>query len=165
MKPIFQVFEGFSTHQNSHDRPLVVERFPLRRLKFLPWQSLFQAAFLTVMFVVGLEFLLSVGRSHSPVVERFLAALLAPPMGVIISLVIAFGVGALAVAILERLNSSAINTNTLWAMVLCLAIAFLVKRWLPIIPFLFDFGSLPLALMMVGVFWRGQAYWSSTRRW
>ena len=138
---------------------------PLNRMKYLPWRSLAQAATGTLLFVVVLEFLLSVGQANSPWLAGLLGNLLTPPLGIITTCVLGFGIGALAVAILERLNRSAINAATLWGLILCLLIAFLLRRLFPIPAILFEVGSVPFTLVVLGVFWRGQSYWGSFRRW
>ncbi len=138
---------------------------PFNRLKYLPWRSLAQAAGGTLLFVVAIEWLLGVGQVSSPWLTQLLENILKPPFGIVTLCVVAFAIGALSVAILEKLNRSAINTTSLWGLVLCLLLAFLVRRLLPIPAILFKIDSVPLTLVIVGVFWRGQPYWGSFRRW
>lgn len=140
-------------------------RDPLNRLKFLPWRSLFQASVFTALVVLALELLLSVAIQTVAIVNTLINSLFTPPLGLLISCAIAIGVGALAVVILERLYRPGINASSLWALVLCLAIVFLVSSLLPLSTHLFQFGYYSLVLMIVGVFWKGRPYWRSFRRW
>ena len=136
----------------------------MRRLQFLPWATLFQAAFLTVLLITGFDYLLLTGQEYSPFIQQLVTSLLTPPIGILISCAVTFGIGALAVVILEQLSRSAVSVNVLWAYILCLVVLFLVKRLLPLPALLFEFGSMPLVLMILGVFWRGQYYRGGFRR-
>ncbi|UBF25293.1 peptide chain release factor 1 [Kovacikia minuta CCNUW1] len=139
-------------------------RRPLNRLKFLPWKTLFQTAVFTALVVLGIELLLS-AMLKVPLVAQLFATLFVSPLGVLIFCAISIGIGALAVLILERLYRPGINTGSLWGLVLCLAIVFLVASFLPVPTSLLQFGYTQLVLMVVGVFWKGRPYWRSFRRW
>jgi uncharacterized oligopeptide transporter (OPT) family protein len=138
-------------------------RGPLYRLKFLPWRSLFQASIFTALAVLAIELLLSVAVQAVAIIATLVNSLFTPPLGILISCAIAVGVGALAVVILERLYRPGINASSLWALVLCLAIVFLVASLLPLSTNLFQFGYYQLVLIIVGVFWKGRPYWRSFR--
>lgn len=139
-------------------------RKPFARLKFLPWRSLFQAAFVAVVLLalpVDVLFLFAnrYGDS-SPALESLL---MSPLISLIISLGLPVGLGALAVYALERVDRSSISTGSLWCLVLCVALLFLLEKWL-----MFGspgFSMTELALITVGVFWKGRPYWRSYRRW
>lgn len=134
---------------------------PLRRLKFLPWISLLQISLITVLIAIAFDVLLTQIASSVPVILNLLSKLLNSPIGVLITLAVPVGIGALAVAILERWFRQVIITNsTLWALVPCVAL------WL----LLTSFVQLPTALVpeidvvsligvVVGVFWKGRPYW------
>ncbi len=133
---------------------------PLRRLKFLPWRSLLQVSALTALIVVVLEFLLGLGYTQSSVIRRALSILFAPSLGLLITFAAAVGVGAMAVYLLERFGQKAIiNTASLWALVLCLALIFLLKSLLPIQSILVRLDETQLIAIIIGVFWKGRPYW------
>ncbi|PSB27777.1 peptide chain release factor 1 [Stenomitos frigidus] len=142
-------------------------RKPFARLKFLPWRSLFQAAFVAVVLLaLPVDILLQVASRYgnqSPALESMVSLLMSPSMALIIGLGLPVGLGALAVFALERIDRSSISTGSLWGLVLCVALVFLLEKWL-----LFGspgFSMTVLALIAVGVFWKGRPYWHSYRRW
>ena len=134
---------------------------PLRRLKFLPWRSLFLVSSLITLIVIVLDILLTLGYHQSLAIERALNLLYTPPLGILVNLAVIVGIGALAVYLLEKLYPKAIlNAATLWALVLCLAICLVVKSLLGVVPnVLVNFDETQLIGMMVGVFWKGRPYW------
>ena len=134
-------------------------RNPLDRLKFLPWRSLAQVAALTTLIVVVLDVLLSLGFSQSSILASLLMVLLRPPLGILTILFAAIGVGALAVYIFEQVNGPAINTSSLWALTLCLAIALFLKQIFPLPAILTQIDQVQLVGVVVGVFWKGGRYW------
>lgn len=132
---------------------------PLRRLQYLPWRSLLQVSGLTVILVTLAEFLLSLGTLHSPLIRNTLSLLFAPPLGIVIFMAAAVGVGALAVYLLERFYPQVlINTAILWALIPCLLLFVLIKSLLPI-PGLVNLTYPQLFGIIVGVFWKGRPYW------
>jgi hypothetical protein len=142
-------------------------RRPFARLKFLPWRSLFQAAFVAVVLLalpVDLLLLLaSRYASQSPALESLLSLLLSPLFSLVISLGLPIGLGALAVYVLERIDRSSISTESLWGLVLCVVLLLLLEKWLILgAP---GFSLTALALIAVGVFWKGRSHWRSYRRW
>ena len=135
-------------------------RDPLRRLKFLPWRSLLQVSALTNLIVLILDFLIGVEYQRSPVVRQVLNSLYTPPLGIITTLAVAVGVGALAVYLLERFYPQVrLEANTLWALVPCLALLLLVKSLLPVQPILVNLDQTQLMGILVGIFWQGRPYW------
>jgi hypothetical protein len=137
---------------------------PLERLKRLPWRSLFLVAIVTALVVTLLE--LAIGfTAQIPAMRSILMVLLLGPLGFFTTLAIAFGVGVLAVYILERMERTVINSETLWALVLCLAIVFLLRGLLPIPVGLFQVTYIPFVCMILGLFWKSQPYWKGYRRW
>ncbi|PIG94759.1 peptide chain release factor 1 [Gloeocapsopsis sp. IPPAS B-1203] len=135
-------------------------RDPLRSLKFLPWRSLLQVSLLVAVIVIVLDFLLTLGYIQSDVFQRLLMLVYAPPLGIIISLAIAVGLGALGVYLLERFyRLVSINTGSLWALVLCLAVILFLKSLLPLPAVLFNLNQASLIGIIIGVFWKGRPYW------
>lgn len=133
---------------------------PLRRLKFLPWRSLFQVSALVAVIVLVLEFLLALGYTQSVVISQILSILFAPSFRLLMTFAIAVGVGALAVYLLERLHQQVIiNTASLWALVLCLVLVLLLKSLLPLPSFLVSMDEMQLVGIILGVFWKGRPYW------
>ena len=132
---------------------------PLRRLKFLPWRSLIQVSALTTLIVVVLEFLLALGYTQTSVIRSTLSILYAPPLGLLMIIASAVGVGALAVYLLERLyRQMVINTASLWALVLCLVVFLLLKSLL-LTSVLVNLSQIQLVGIILGVFWKGRPYW------
>jgi hypothetical protein len=132
---------------------------PLRRLQYLPWRSLLQVSGLTFILVTLVEFFVSLGTLHSPLIRNTLSLLLAPPLGIVIFMAAAVGVGALAVYLLERFYAQVfINSASLWALVPCLLLFLLVKSLLPISG-LVNLTYPQLLGIIVGVFWKGRPYW------
>ncbi len=133
---------------------------PLRRLKYLPWRSLLQVSGIALIIVIVLEFLLALGYTNSSVIRSMLSILFAPPLGILLILAAAVGVGVLAVYLLERLYQQVrINTASLWALVLCLALVLFVKSLLPLPALLVNLSYIQLMGIVVGVFWKGRPYW------
>lgn len=130
------------------------------RLKYLPWRSLLQVAGLTIAIVIFLEILLRWGLVQSAAGQRMLAFLLSPPLGMIMVLVAAVGVGVLAVYLLERFYRNIfINSASLWALVPCLALAVFLKSLLPLPNLLVNLSYPQLIGIVVGVFWKGRPHW------
>ncbi|WP_421655523.1 hypothetical protein [Leptothermofonsia sp. ETS-13] len=132
---------------------------PLRPLKFMPWRSLFQAALLTALIIIFLEFVLLVATQQFPDLKGFIDEVLATSLDVLLIVAAGVGVGALAVIILERLGCPTMNTNSLWGLVACIFLIFLVRRLFPLPALLFDIDPTHIVSMIVGVFWKGRSYW------
>jgi hypothetical protein len=138
---------------------------PWWHLKHLPWRSLIQATLSTVLLVLVLEIGFVWAADYVPGVRNLLGILFSAGLGNLTQIGIAIGVGAIAVVCLEYFNRPGINTRSLWGLVLCLAIAFLLRKLIPPPPWLVDLDYLPLVGMVLGVFWQGGHYWRSGRRW
>lgn len=133
---------------------------PLRRLKFLPWRSLFLVSMLVTVIVTALDFLITVGYTYSSAIKQALNLLYAPTLGIIVDFAIVVGIGALAVYLLEKLYKFSINSAILWALVLCLSVCLLVKTLLPLPRVLvINFDEIKLIGILVGIFWKGRPYW------
>ena len=135
-------------------------RDPFWRLKLLPWRSLLQVAVLTNLLVIAVELFLTLGYVQFAVVRQAIFLLYRPPLGILIIVALAIGMGAIAVYILERWYQEVIiNTSILWALVLCLAVLLLVKSLLLGSSFLGSFDEIQLMAIIVGIFWKGRPYW------
>ena len=133
---------------------------PLRRLKILPWISLLQISLIAVLIAIAFDVLLQTATSV-PVILNLLTRLLNSPIKVLIELAVPVGIGALAVAILERWFRQVIITNsTLWALVPCVALWLLLKSFVPLPTALVpEIDVVSLIGVVVGVFWKGRPYW------
>lgn len=132
---------------------------PLRQLKYLPWLQLSLTSIATVLIVFIAEVILALGATYLPPVQRVVAVLFSPLLGLFITFAIAFGIGALAVYWFETLYSRiVINAGILWALVLCVLVAMVLKSMLLPIS-LIGFSEIVLAGVLVGIFWKGKRYW------
>jgi signal transduction histidine kinase len=134
---------------------------PLQRLRRLPWLVLALISILTVFGILVLELLLWIGAVRFALIRDALSLLYTPPLNLAVELIVAAGVGALAVYLLEVICPQVvINAGVLWALLLCLLLAAYVKSML----------SLPISLLnptsqtfligvVLGVFWKGKSYW------
>ncbi|MBW4524544.1 MAG: peptide chain release factor 1 [Phormidium tanganyikae FI6-MK23] len=136
---------------------------PLRRLKYLPWTELLQVALVTIGFTIPIDWLF-VQAVQVPALRPTIAQLFNSPLSLLIFLGAAVGVGALAVAIIERWFRQIVITNSsLWALVPCLALCLWLRSFLPesVFPQLLtpvlSFES--LIGVVLGVFWKGKSYW------
>lgn len=133
---------------------------PMRSLKFLPWRSLLQVSALTTVIVVILEFILGLGYKQSDLIRRFLFLLWARPLGLLTTIAVGVGVGALAVYLLELFFKQVfINSASLWALVLCLVVLLILKSLLPVSHFLVRLDEARFLGIVIGVFWKGRPYW------
>jgi hypothetical protein len=133
----------------------------MHRLKYIPWRSLLQVSGLTIAIALAVEILITLISAQSAAIRRSLLALYSPPLGILVSLAIAFGVGVLAVYLLERFfyRQVVLNTGSLWALVPCIALFLLVKSLLPLPIALISLGYEQIVGIVVGIFWKGRSYW------
>lgn len=135
-------------------------RNPLQRLKYLPWLPLSLTAFATALITFVVETMLRVGIEYSTVVQRAFVILLSPPLGLFTVFALSFGIGVLAVYWLEKVYPQVIiNTGVLWALVLCVIVAFFLKSLLPLPVNLITPGQFVMVGILVGIFWKGRPYW------
>ncbi|PSO63903.1 MAG: peptide chain release factor 1 [Cyanobacteria bacterium SW_8_48_13] len=133
---------------------------PLRRFKSQPWKPLSQVAGLTTLLVILIEGVLSWILTQSDPLPRSLSPLLSPPLGIIVTVAAAVGVGILGVYICERWQSQAmLNTASLWALILCLIVGLVLKSLLPLPAILVRLSFNMVVGVVVGVFWKGRPYW------
>jgi predicted anti-sigma-YlaC factor YlaD len=138
-------------------------RDPWYRLKLLPWRSLFQAAIITILIGLVLEFLTILATDKLLGVSVLVGWLFSPGIASLTLLAASIGIGALAVYILEQTNCPSINTGTLWGLVLCLSVFLLLLHILPLSSLL-QLSYVTLVGVVLGVFWKGRPYWRSYRR-
>jgi hypothetical protein len=132
----------------------------LRRLKLLPWSEMLQIAALVNCIVVGLELFLAWGSIHLQLLRNVLTFISDSPLGILIPLAIAVGMGALAVYFLEYWQQQfLLNRISLWILVLCILLGLLLKSFLPISNFLASLSETALIGVTIGVFWKGRPYW------
>lgn len=138
-------------------------RNPLWRLKTLPWITLLQNAFLTVLVATLLDiallvFLSFIGSGFQSDGFRLLGGGVG---GTLLVILVAGGVGALAVVLMERFFRQVIlDTATLWALVGCLALILFLKSRIPVIPgFLVGFSQMQIVGVVLGLFAQGRTYW------
>lgn len=136
---------------------------PLRRLKYLPWTELLQVALVTIVFMIAIDWVFF-QLVRIPALLPTIAQLFNSPFSLLIFLGAAVGVGALAVAIMERWFRQIVITNSsLWALVPCIALWLWLRSFLPenVFPQLLTpaLGTQSLIGVIVGVFWKGKPYW------
>ncbi len=131
---------------------------PIRHLKSLPWLPLLQIAALTHVIIIAAEIIL-LWAAQFPLVVKIIKMLFAPPLGLLMPFIIALGVGALAVYILEQWKTVYINTATLWCLIACLFLGLVLKSLSPLPSLLLFLEQISVFGMIVGVFWKGRPYW------
>lgn len=134
---------------------------PLRRLKQLPWLPLCLTALLTIFWASVLDVLMWAGAIYVSLIGTARIILFTPPLNVIMELAIAMGLGALAVIFLEIVYPNIIiNAGVLWALLLCLALAMLLKGLLPLPSVLPPVDGYTIFIgSMLGIFLKGKSYW------
>lgn len=132
---------------------------PLRSLKLLPWRSLLKYAAITIAIATAFDFLLLLALTYLVALRKMFFIILAPPLGIVIAIAIALGIGALAVYLTERQREFMLNASTLWALVACLILCLWIKSLLPIPSFILNISELSLLGIILGVFWKSRPYW------
>lgn len=133
---------------------------PFERLKHLPWLSLLQVATLVTIFVSVVELLIALAITKIVPIQRSFQLLYSPPLGIVIPLITAAGVGALSVYVLERFFREVyIDRSSLWALVPCFILTLLLKSILDFPSFLITFSQTQIMCLIVGIFWKGRPYW------
>ncbi len=133
---------------------------PLRRLKQIPWTALFWVSLLTLFWASVIDLLLRLGLIYVDLIGRALTLLFTPPLGIVVGLAAAVGLGALALIFLEILYPQLmISTGVLWALLLCLFLAVVVRSLLPLPTILLNPSYSTLVGAMLGIFLKGKPYW------
>lgn len=138
-------------------------RNPFGRLRSLPWAILLQVALVAVAIATAADLLLAqgltllmdgVGQGLLPLLQLLF---------MVLPLAAGFGLGALALAVLERwFNRVYLDTGVLWALVPCLALVLYAKKFLPIPSVLVTPSYTVLVGVLLGIFVTGKRHW---RRW
>ena len=132
----------------------------LRRFKSQPWKPLSLIALATVAIVSVIDYLLIFLLSNSEQFRSSISFLFSPPLGMLIPLAVAAGIGVLGVYICDQFRSQVfLNAGSLWALVLCLVIALALSGFIPFQSFLVRFSYPALLGIIVGVFGKGRRYW------
>ena len=132
----------------------------LRRLKLLPWREMLQIAALVNSIAIGMELFLAWGFTQSRGIRNVLTLLYGSPLGILIPLATAVGMGALAVYFLEYWQQQfLLNRTNLWVLALCVLLGLVLKSFLPVPPFLASLSEAALIGVTIGVFWKGRPYW------
>jgi len=140
---------------------------PFRSLQYLPWALLFQSAAVTVIIGALIEFLifqlataltrLTLGETGEWLFGVF--------FGVLLPLLLAVGLGALALLVAARLfQQIPLRKDTLWALVACVIVLLPIKNLLMsgfgfANPFSVSLGVVSIVLIAVGLFSAGRRYW------
>ncbi len=133
---------------------------PLRRIKAQPWQPLFLIAIATIIIASIIDYLLLFLIQNVASVQQGFAFLFNSPLGILLPLAAAVGIGVLGVYLCDQFRSRIfLNAGSLWALVLCLLIALALTGLIPLPSFLVGFSYPSLLGMIVGVFWKGRSYW------
>lgn len=134
-------------------------RDPIGYLKRLPWIPLVQIASLAIVILTIVEIIVIWSARNLPLVEQALGILLSPPLNTLMFLAIAAGLGAIAVLCLERLRRDVpIGLGVLWTLILCLNLVLGLKA-VSNFPMILPSGQATLMGTILGVFWKGKAYW------
>ncbi len=135
---------------------------PLRQLAHFPWFVLLQVSVMAIISVTVLEVAFLIGIYQVPALEFAFGRIMASVLGIVVLGAIAYGTGALALLLLERLHRHIHpDAGLLWALIGCLLLLVWVKSLLPL-PSLLELDQLALIGIMLGVFTTGRRYW---RRW
>jgi hypothetical protein len=130
----------------------------LRRLKILPWREMLQIAALVNLTVLGIELFLAWG-TKIPAISNALRLLYSSSLGILVPVVIAVGMGALAVYLLEYWQQQfLLNQTNLWLLVFCLFLGLFLKSLL-LPPLFVSVSQATLIGIAVGIFWKGRPYW------
>jgi len=137
-------------------------RDPLWRVKTLPWIPLIQNALLTVLLatVLDVALLFWVAGLSNVWPQGTSAALQGGLVGLLLQFMVAWGIGVLAVILMERVfRQVRLDAATLWALVGCLVLVLFVKSLLPIPAFLVGLSYLQFVGLMLGLFSQGRSHW------
>lgn len=133
---------------------------PLQRLKYLPWIPLLQASGITVLLLIVVDLTLLWLYLQVGAIQDVIQALLAPPLGTLVTFAAMMGIGALAVLLLEGLFPQVIiSVGVLWALVPCVALLLFLWSISPIPAFIFGGSGIQIIAIALGIFVKGRPYW------
>ena len=140
---------------------------PFRSIQYLPWVLLFQSAGVTILISALIEFLilqlatllsgLTLGDTGKWLFGIF--------FGVLLPLLLAVGLGALALVVAAKLfQQIPLRRDTMWALVVCVLVLlplknFLINRFIIDNPFSVGLDVVTMLLVAVGLFSAGRRYW------
>jgi hypothetical protein len=129
---------------------------PWRSLKFLPWLTLLQIAALATLIAKVIDLVLAYSLIQVSFLRQILRLFLIPDLLLLAS---GFGIGLLAVVLLERLcQRLSITGGILWALGAC----FFLTLWLAglVSPSVFvSLSEASFIAVLLGIFWQGRRYW------
>ncbi|MGD1908500.1 MAG: hypothetical protein ACFB0C_21300 [Leptolyngbyaceae cyanobacterium] len=137
-------------------------RNPFWQLKTIPWLILLQCAGLTIAIATLLDILLLLLLVQLAQIWPASGGVIAGGAftALLLTLLIAGGIGALAVILMEKVFRSVfLNRGTLWALVVCLALVLWIKGFFPIPTAFVSLSQLQFVGMMLGLFSKGRSYW------
>lgn len=132
----------------------------MHQFKSLPWQVLINAALITLGLTTGLDYGLTLIlplASQAQILSMF-----GPPLGLLFSTAVDMVIGIVGVMVLEKLMSPrpSIYLSTLWALILCLLLALVLRSFIPIPGILLSqLHQISIVGILMGVFGKGQRYW------
>jgi hypothetical protein len=134
----------------------------VKSLKNLPWSSLCLAAVLAVITIKAIDFILGQSVARSENASAFMNLFVTPAGSILLLLCGGLAMGILGVLYLEQFSRmSPIYGSVLWALAFCLLIGSWLASFLPTSGLgLAQISRFQIMSMMVGVFWKGRAYWS-----
>ncbi|NJL45625.1 MAG: peptide chain release factor 1 [Leptolyngbyaceae cyanobacterium SM2_3_12] len=135
-------------------------RNPFWRLKSLPWVPLLQTALMVVVIATLADLvLIQLLNSLLPGIPGALMPLIQLLLGAL-PLAAGFGMGALALVILERFFASIyLDRGVLWALVPCLALVLWLKGFLPIPAAFVSINYGQIVGLLLGIFVTGKRHW------
>lgn len=132
---------------------------PFRRLAHLPWLVLLQVAAMAVVSVTVLEVALFAAMQQISGLAFAVQRIMTSVLSIVVLGAIAYGIGALAVLLFERLYAHIRpDAGLLWALVGCLLVMVWIKTLLPL-PMLIALDQVVLVGILLGVFTTGRRYW------
>ncbi|WP_299491741.1 hypothetical protein [Acaryochloris sp. IP29b_bin.137] len=132
----------------------------MHQLKSLPWQVLVNTSAITIGLVTGLDYGLSL--LLPPASQIQVVSMFSSPLRLLYSAAVDAVIGILGVMVLEKLIGPrpSIYLSTLWALILCLLMALVVRSLMPIPGvFLSQLHQISIVGILVGVFGKSQRYW------
>lgn len=133
---------------------------PLRQLQQQPWGAATQVAVLVVALATVVEWLLIQSQQVSPAIAQVLMVLFNPPLGILMTLAIAIGLGSFAILMLERLHPWVrLSAGALWTVIACLALVLWVRSLLPLPQLLTALSWETFIGLLIGASWKSWPHW------
>jgi len=133
---------------------------PLFKFSLTTWRSLFLTALLATFVSILIDIILIFCLAQVQAIMQLSQVVFNSPIGVIIPLIAAFGLGILSVNLWEKTQPKLpLQPPILLALVICVFIGLFMKSLLPISFLLAQFSYHSFLGLTVGIFWRGRRYW------